>query len=101
MLPPWQTVTIAGLCVHVYACPESTTSSGPVVIFLLHGRLGSAKKIEPVAKSLVQLAHEPGQERELLVVTFVRQRFQPNLSTSECWPGSTKSWNPPSRTESK
>jgi hypothetical protein len=73
-----QTLAIGGIQVHVYSdpSPDIPTSCPLAVLFLLHGRLGSAAQIEVGANILVQQTHnrriksEGGKQLDLIVVTF-------------------------------
>ncbi len=71
-----RTVVIAGLPVHVYSEGGLEAISGPVsVLFLLHGRMGSAHQIDSVAEEAMKVVSENRQSKEaaiaLIVVTFV------------------------------
>ena len=68
-----RTVAVAGLPVHVFSQTAYADISGKVVVlFFLHGRGGSAHKIEEKAESIVKYVAEKGHsEINLLVVTFV------------------------------
>ncbi|THH02614.1 hypothetical protein EW026_g333 [Hermanssonia centrifuga] len=70
-----RTVVIAGLPVHVYSEGGLEAISGPVsVLFLLHGRMGSAHQIDSVAEEAMKVVSEKRQSKEasigLIVVTF-------------------------------
>lgn len=75
-----QKYPVGGLDVQVYSDPSAEISSScPLaVIFLLHGRTGSAADVEPVAHYLIEqtrdrrLKSEGDKQLDLLVVTFVR-----------------------------
>lgn len=66
---------VAGLAVNVYTLHPLSHSNGPVtVLFFLHGRNGSASKIEEMPKIILENYHnadEGGDKRDLAVVTFV------------------------------
>lgn len=70
-----QTLVVGGLEVNVFSRSQQPLEE-VVVFFLLHGRYGSANEIEPIARTVIQqaVANKPGgtNQRELLVVTFVR-----------------------------
>lgn len=70
-----QTIVVAGLPVHVYTHTATSHSHLPVaVFFLLHGRKANAKKMVPIAESLLdQVYASPGLlKKDLVIVTFVR-----------------------------
>jgi len=73
-----QTLAIGGIQVHVYSdpSPDISPSCPLAVLFLLHGRTGSAAQIEIGANIIVQQTHnrriksEGGKQLDLIVVTF-------------------------------
>ncbi|OJT13891.1 hypothetical protein TRAPUB_9560 [Trametes pubescens] len=73
-----QTLTIAGIVLNIFSQPNATTPTDPVaVLFLLHGRLGSAEDVEPVARTILDDVHvrrtaapEGQKADDLIVVTF-------------------------------
>lgn len=66
-------LVIAGLPLNVYKSSRSSNGSKPLVVFfLLHGRYGSAESIEAIANSMIEQAQDGSEDRELLVITFVR-----------------------------
>ena len=69
-------MVIAGLPIHVYSARAWTEKSGPVaVMFILHGRTGTAKGIEWIAEdTLKHVASEKkkgSSAMDLIIVTFV------------------------------
>ena len=70
-----RTVLLAGLPVHVFSEKDLGDISGKVaVLFLLHGRQGSAREIGKRAESIVHHVAAKGPSAvTLLVVTIVRQ----------------------------
>lgn len=68
-----RTIVLAGLPVHVFSKTDLGEISGNVaVLFLQHGRTGSARGIDNVAETIVKQVAEKGQSKiTLLVVTFV------------------------------
>ncbi|KAF5382126.1 hypothetical protein D9615_004190 [Tricholomella constricta] len=67
-----QPLVIAGLEVNIYsAAPITAGERNPkeiAVIFLLHGRYGSAEAIDPIARSVID--QTKNNRRDLLIVTF-------------------------------
>ncbi|KAH9848431.1 Alpha/Beta hydrolase protein [Lenzites betulinus] len=73
-----QTLNVAGLVVNVFVQPDAAAPTAPVaVLFLLHGRMGSAEGVEPVARAILDEVHarrvaSAGQQADdLVVVTFI------------------------------
>jgi hypothetical protein len=66
---------VAGLAVNVYTLHPLTHSNRPVIVlFFLHGRNGSASKIEEMPKVILESYHnadESGDKYDLVIVTFV------------------------------
>lgn len=68
-----QDLNVGGLPVNIYSKVDSAAGTQPVVgFFLLHGRHGSAEKIDPIARTVVEqaLSTTSIQKRDLVVVTF-------------------------------
>ncbi|KAG5639992.1 hypothetical protein DXG03_001893 [Asterophora parasitica] len=64
-------LVVAGLEVNVYSASPITIerkSQEVAVFFLLHGRYGSAKEIDPIARSVIN--QTGGNKRALFIVTF-------------------------------
>lgn len=75
-----QTLVVAGITVTVYSQPGATRPETPVVVmFLLHGRTGSARKMEEFVPGIFEgvdayrSRHNSaeGQPQDLCIVTFV------------------------------
>ena len=76
-----QTLVVAGITVTVYSQPGATRPETPVVvIFLLHGRTGSARKMEEFVPGIFEGVTDAyrsrhnsaeGQPQDLCIVTFV------------------------------
>jgi len=68
-----KTLVVAGLTANVYSNAPLTERGRPLaVLFLLHGRLGSADAIQRVVEGVLRYAQAQGAaKRELIVVTFV------------------------------
>lgn len=67
------TVDVAGIIVNVY---YHASLDGPgrdiAVLFLLHGRHGSAAEVESIANRVLDYVQSQGStDRDLVVVTFV------------------------------
>ncbi|KAG6861243.1 hypothetical protein C0995_002365 [Termitomyces sp. Mi166 len=68
-----ETLVIAGLEVNVYSVSSTIIPERKevVVLFLLHGRYGSAEEVDPIARSLIeQTQAKKSKTRSLLVITF-------------------------------
>ena len=68
-----KTLVVAGLTVNVSSyAPLSERGQPLAVLFLLHGRLGSAESVSPVVEDVLRYAQGQGvASRELVIVTFV------------------------------
>ena len=69
-----RTLVVAGLPIHVFSQADLGSISGKAaVLFLQHGRTGSARGIDGVAETIVKHVAEKGPAKTtLLVITFVR-----------------------------
>ncbi|KAF9000747.1 hypothetical protein BDQ17DRAFT_666041 [Cyathus striatus] len=67
-----ETHVIGGVPVHVYSSGSYSDSSKPLaVLFFLHGRNGSAEKIDPIARQIISLVYGRDDiQRDLLIVTL-------------------------------
>ena len=64
---------IGGIQVNVYKASNIQPSS-VAILFLLHGRKGSAKEIDPIARTILEKNTENDhQQRKLWVVTLVKK----------------------------
>lgn len=74
-----QSLVVAGLPLDVYSCANATKSETPVaVLFLLHGRMGSAKKMEEYVHGIFKEVQEHrgargafAEAEDLHIVTLV------------------------------
>ena len=94
-----ETIVVAGLPVNVFSDPESggraEVNASVVVIFLLHGRTGSARRMETyVTDIFAEIRARRGadagaqlQAQELLIVTIVSSACMAGMC-SEGQPGS-------------
>ncbi|PCH42540.1 alpha/beta-hydrolase [Wolfiporia cocos MD-104 SS10] len=70
-----QTIVIGGIAAHVYSQPNATDAQKPVaVLFLLHGRMGSAQDCDGVANATLQWIADQrkkgGSAQDLLIITL-------------------------------
>lgn len=64
---------IGGIQVNIYKASNIQPSS-VAILFLLHGRKGSAKEIDPIARTILEKNTENDhQQRKLWVVTLVKK----------------------------
>ncbi|TFK85415.1 alpha/beta-hydrolase [Polyporus arcularius HHB13444] len=70
-------LVVAGIPLDVYSCANATTASTPVaVMFLLHGRMGSARKMEDYVHNIfkdvqgIRRVHLSLDAHDLYIVTF-------------------------------
>ncbi|CDO69097.1 hypothetical protein BN946_scf184992.g46 [Trametes cinnabarina] len=86
--PTRQTFVVGGITVNVYAQPKATRPDAPVaVMFLLHGRNGSALKMEEFVYGIFDEVHarrRKGQggegARDLYIVTFDQRNHGKRLA---------------------
>ncbi|OBZ72066.1 hypothetical protein A0H81_07457 [Grifola frondosa] len=77
--PSKQVLVVGGITLNIYSQSKATTPDVPVTImFLIHGRNGSAERMEGIAHSTLEAIHkqrkasrQPAQD--LMIVTFVRR----------------------------
>lgn len=80
--PKRQTLVIAGLTVNVYSQPKATKPDAPVAIaFLLHGRNGTALRMEEFVNGLFDEVHarrtkHKDDAQDLYIVTLVSVMFE-------------------------
>lgn len=79
--PTRQTLVVAGLTVDVHAQPKATRPDAPVaVMFLLHGRNGSAHRMGEYITGIFEEVHARrakygGEAQDLFIVTIVSLKW--------------------------
>ena len=84
-----ETIVVAGLPANVFSDPESggraEVNACVVVMFLLHGRTGSARRMETYVTDIFEeiraRRREDAEARDLLIVTIVSSHAWLTLST--------------------
>ncbi|EPQ54128.1 hypothetical protein GLOTRDRAFT_78065 [Gloeophyllum trabeum ATCC 11539] len=93
MAVPGSTYVVGGIVVNVYEEPLVRSDVSPIVLFFLHGRLGSAVGLEPHVQTLFQELHHLRETNAnlhpLIIVTF----DQRNHGTRLADPKANEAWN--------
>ncbi|KAJ6549189.1 Alpha/Beta hydrolase protein [Mycena sp. CBHHK59/15] len=82
-----QTTIIAGLNVHTYTTEAFSASSKPIlVLFFLHGRLGSMEDqyMQDIVAALMKAASNTTGQRDLMIVTFDHRNHGTRLREKVC-----------------